>query len=97
VNGAFGRIARDVRLERDVQEEGGRERRAAGQTEWRSCADPELDDGTRLAILVEEVGEVAHALNERRVGNVEDLRAELVQVAAVAFAWVEAIDSERAQ
>ena len=47
-------------------------------------------NGVWLGILVEEVGEVAKALNED--DPVEHLREELVQVAAVATAWVEKID-----
>jgi NTP pyrophosphatase (non-canonical NTP hydrolase) len=44
-----------------------------------------------LAVLLEEVGEVARALLEGE--PVADLRAELIQVAAVAVAWVEGIDA----
>lgn len=40
-------------------------------------------------ILGEEVGEVAKALNEQE--SIEALKKELVQVAAVATAWVEAL------
>lgn len=54
----------------------------------------QLPDDTWLRILVEEVGEVAKALNDRE--PVEDLRAELVQVAAVAIAWIEAMDTKEA-
>ena len=43
-----------------------------------------------LAILTEETGEVARALQDRG-----DLHGELVQVAAVAVAWLEAIDAPR--
>lgn len=39
-----------------------------------------------LAILVEEVGEVARAIN---VGDFENLETELIQTAAVCSAWVE--------
>lgn len=46
------------------------------------------DDGIWLAILVEEVGEVANDINERS----KKLREELIQVAAVAVSWVESID-----
>ena len=46
------------------------------------------DDGIWLAILVEEVGEVANDINERS----KELREELIQVAAVAVSWVESID-----
>lgn len=42
-----------------------------------------------LRVLVEEVGEVAAAQQDE---SDEELRAELVQVAAVAVAMVEAID-----
>lgn len=53
------------------------------------------EDGIWLAILGEEFGEVAkevfeedHLLRSRR----SELREELVQVAAVAIAWIEALD-----
>ena len=53
-----------------------------------TCADP-IPDGAKLAILMEEVGEVARAINDRQ--SRDELRAELVQVAAVAVAWLEAM------
>ena len=55
---------------------------------------PECPDSLRLAALVEEVGEVARALHE---GEQENLRAELVQVAAVAVAWLEGIATARGE
>jgi NTP pyrophosphatase (non-canonical NTP hydrolase) len=45
-----------------------------------------------LAVLTEEVGEVANAIIEHDKTSAE-LRAELVQVAAVACAWIEALDA----
>lgn len=42
-----------------------------------------------LAILVEEIGEIANALTYDGKG---DLRAELVDVLAVGSAWIAAID-----
>lgn len=45
-----------------------------------------------LPILMEEVGEAAAELNYDAAGS---LRAELVQVAAVACAWIDAIDKEQ--
>ena len=45
-------------------------------------------DAKRLAILVEEVGEVAHAMTYDAADE-DELMKELVQVAAVAIAWVE--------
>lgn len=50
-------------------------------------------DSRWLSILVEEVGEVAHELTYDATG---DLRKELIQVAAVAAAWVDAIDRDAA-
>lgn len=45
------------------------------------------DDPKWLPVLVEEVGEVARALTYD--GNKEELRKELIQVAAVASAWAD--------
>jgi Lar family restriction alleviation protein len=52
------------------------------------------DEGIKFTVLVEEVGEVARArLEHDRPG----LRHELVQVAAVAVAWIEALDATEGQ
>lgn len=48
------------------------------------------DDHTYAAVLGEEFGEVCKAWLER---DVAALREELIQVAAVAVAWVEEIDN----
>jgi NTP pyrophosphatase (non-canonical NTP hydrolase) len=48
------------------------------------------DDHTYAAVLGEEVGEVCRAWLERDVAS---LRAELVQTAAVAIAWIEELDN----
>lgn len=52
----------------------------------------------RLGVLVEEVGEVAEALNELRMGrgSINDLEDELRQTAACALAWMAAIYEGRA-
>lgn len=52
---------------------------------YRTCADT-MSNGERLAVLAEEVGEVARAMQ----GD-GDLEEELIQVAAVAVAWVEGL------
>lgn len=63
-----------------------------------TCADNEMNNGERLAVLVEEVGEVARALCELQQCNPHDteglqkllhLKTELVQVGAVCLAWLE--------
>ena len=69
-----------------------------------TCADSELSHGEKLAILTEEVGEVAQQVLEqpdRRLafdssGSRTELRKELTQVAAVAVAWVESLFNEPA-
>ena len=87
----------DILLERQRQEA----LKASGKFTY-TCADPEMTHAERLAVLVEEVGEVARALLEQgHLPNEQshdlhgaDLRHELVQVAAVALAWLEAIDDK---
>lgn len=44
-----------------------------------------------LTVLVEEVGEVSHAINE---GDVLNYREELIQTAAVCVAMVESLDRQ---
>ena len=56
----------------------------------RVSAHPGAADLLRSAILTEEVGEVARAVLD---GTPYLLRAELVQVAAVAVAWIEYLDA----
>ena len=56
-----------------------------------------VTESDRLAILTEEVGEVARELNEDRLGNLGDdwkIRRvkELIQVAAMALTWVEHLE-----
>jgi NTP pyrophosphatase (non-canonical NTP hydrolase) len=48
----------------------------------------------KSTVLLEEVGEVAHAVLEN---DIENLREELIQVAAVCVAWVETLDNELEQ
>lgn len=47
-----------------------------------------------LAILVEEVGEAAKSLTYDNQDN-ENLRDELIDIIAVASAWVEAMDRDK--
>lgn len=67
---------------------------------------PQCDKNTEgqwLAILVEEVGECANAMLHARPEDgghpdwLEELRTELVQVAAVAVAWLECLDLEETE
>jgi NTP pyrophosphatase (non-canonical NTP hydrolase) len=71
----------------DAERERQRER-WDGNHDWGTgdCASPNVDPSTKLVVLVEEVGEVARALLDR---DPHELQRELVQVAAVAVAWIE--------
>jgi hypothetical protein len=93
---ALGGILDAIAVERARQEDIGEAKRAQG-IDWRSCADPDMGGGDpmRLAVLAEEFGEVANAVLETAYGSDDDahLRTELIQVAAVAAAWAEAIDA----
>lgn len=72
--------------------------KAQGRFEY-TCADSGMSDAEKMTVLIEEVGEVAREVltqDGRRlardtVGTRDALRAELVQVAAVAVAWIEAL------
>ena len=59
---------------------------------------PSGPDHARLAVLVEEVGEVARELNEaliRGQNDLDHLRTELIQVGACAVAWAAALAEGR--
>lgn len=89
MTGRRARVIGRVSLERDRQE----------IIHERTCASDDVTDAERLAVLVEEVGEIARAILDSVVldttpaeqGNA--LRDELVQVAAVAVAWLEHIEA----
>ncbi len=58
-----------------------------------NCACPDIADGHKLAVLTEEVGEVAKAILEQNDEiEQQDIRTELIQVAAVAVAWLESLE-----
>jgi len=79
-------IFRDIEIERDRQD-----------AKWGDQSD--TWDPRWLAVLTEEVGEVAKEILEGSRYNTgymidtEHLREELVQCAAVTIAWIEAIDT----
>jgi NTP pyrophosphatase (non-canonical NTP hydrolase) len=73
-----------IRVERMRQER----LKAAGKFHH-TAADVDLPCVLKLPILVEEVGEVARALCDGT-----NLREELIQVAAVALAWLEGLEAD---
>jgi NTP pyrophosphatase (non-canonical NTP hydrolase) len=75
-----GSIAAEICLERDRQD-----------AKWGGQPGVDrVDDHTYAAVLGEEHGECCKAWLER---DLDGLRRELVQVAAVAVAWIEEIDN----
>lgn len=52
------------------------------------CSSPDVASIVKVAVLTEECGEVARAVLDKDNAG---LRAELVQVAAVAVAWLESL------
>ncbi len=60
----------------------------------RTPINPDLPWGMKLAILVEEVGEAATAASREEP---TELVGELLQVAAMAAAWVESIEGNHAE
>lgn len=84
---SYDKIIADVLAERARQEE-----KFPGDT----IAAPHHSNDKRLRILVEEVGEVAEALDEKHANTKRELRKELIQVAACAVGWLEALEAEEA-
>lgn len=94
-------LAAGVPILREVLDERVRQERLRQEGRFRlTCASAEMEEGEKLGVLLEEVGEVARAfLEKRRLANDvhgKDLRKELLQVAAVCTAWVEALDNAAA-
>lgn len=52
------------------------------------CSSGDVDILVKLAVLTEECGEVSRAVLDAKP---DDLRTELIQVAAVATAWLEGL------
>ena len=63
----------------------------SGPHQWGEgdCSSPAVPPIVKAAVLTEEVGEVARAVLDQ--ADPGELRAELVQVAAVAVAWLEGL------
>lgn len=65
-----------------------------------TCASPIAGPERKLCVLVEEIGEVAEAIDHIEIKKpsvrmaTENLRDELIQVAAVAVAWLESLEAK---
>lgn len=55
------------------------------------CSSPSIAPEVKLMVLMEEVGEVARATYEK---DIDALRTEITQVAAVAVAWLESLEEK---
>ncbi|HYW86820.1 MAG TPA: hypothetical protein VFB50_03570 [Chloroflexota bacterium] len=89
-------ILKQTRVYTDVHDERERAHAKHG-AKGNSREDQPWTEKEWLPILVEEVGEVAHLLTYDVVYMGEqhriEMRKELVQVAAMACAWIDAIDA----
>jgi hypothetical protein len=67
---------------------------AAGKIRY-DCADPKVDPQRKLNVLTEEFLEAVREVNDADPDDDQPqrLRTELIQVAAVATAWVESLDT----
>jgi NTP pyrophosphatase (non-canonical NTP hydrolase) len=74
--GVYGMVENEI--ERQVELHGDR-----------SCGSRNTSAHEKVTILAEEVGEVAHAVLE---GDTINLADELVQVAAIAVAWLRVLE-----
>lgn len=79
----------DVYAAIDAERE-AQQRKWGGTHGWGhgDCSGTGITGTTKMAVLAEEVGEVARAVLDR---TPDRLRTELVQVAAVAVAWLESL------
>lgn len=89
-----------ISLLREISEERGRQDvlKAEGRFEYTLADNPGLDDMEKLYCILEELAEAGKAIMRSR-GLVTDgdghaLRKEIVQVAALALAWLEALPRE---
>lgn len=81
----------------EINAERARQDQKFGWIESETSVLPGTDEHRKMSVLGEEVGEVAKALLERDWGNdtTEHVEQELVQVAAVCVAWLEAARIKR--
>lgn len=79
----------DIEHERARQALKWRDQHAWGQGD---CSSPHVDETVKVAVLLEECGEVARAVLS---ADHDSLERELVQVAAVAVAWLEGMQQMR--
>lgn len=84
-------LARAIVIEK-IAAERKRQNELKAQGKFTYTAADDVSPFKKLAILGEELGEVAKALNEG--DDLASLQAELIQVAAVAIAWAEGIERE---
>jgi len=85
-NTLIARAASDMSALDDIKRE-----REYQNTKW---GQQNHDDEWWLAILMEEVGEAAQGVLHNRFGGQAEPRPEIVQIAAVALAWLECIDHQ---
>lgn len=91
----FGTWQRTHRVLNEVQDERRRQDDLKAEGRFKhTFTDLEMSNTDRLIELAREFGEVVEAINYTGAGKVRDnLREELIQVAACCVAWVEGLDA----
>ena len=83
----------------DVQLEIERQRKLKVAGKFRFSCQDDIPLSQKLAILMEEIGEVAECVVEAEInekeGWLDDLQTELIQVAAVATAWASTLPVDK--
>lgn len=81
-----------VRVFDAIHDERIRQERLRAEGRFRYTPDsPDAHPFHKLAMLIEEVGEVAEALQQLPEPDHDAVKKELIQVAAIATAWLEGI------
>lgn len=86
----FGSSSDDVRAERHR----AHLKHSGYHGNGKSAEEMPVDDPLWLPVLTEELGEVAREICDHRYSRPHHLRAELIQLAAMASAWADAIQHD---
>lgn len=86
----FGSASDDVRAERQRAHLKHSGKGGSGK----SAEEMAYDDPLWLPVLTEELGEVAREICDHRFSRPHALRAELIQVAAMAQAWADSLQHD---
>ena len=82
-----------AKIYHEIDDERDRQEYLKSQGKFKyTCADIEKPDPECLSVIIEEVGEIGRALNDREI--LDKLKQEILQTAACCVAWLEKINNE---